>query len=41
MKEEQLYEELFKNDSKSIDYKAIVADYLLRWPFIVGFLVCL
>ena len=39
MKEEQLYEELFKNDSKSIDYKAIVADYLLRWPFIVGFLV--
>ena len=39
MKEEQLYEELFKNDSKPIDYKSIVADYLLRWPFIIGFLV--
>lgn len=39
MKEEQLYEGLFKNDSKTIDYKAIVADYLLRWPFIAGFLI--
>lgn len=39
MKEQQLYEELFKNDSKKIDYKAIVADYLLRWPIIAGFLV--
>ena len=39
MKEEQLYEELFKDDNKKVDYKSIIIDYLLRWPFILGFLV--
>ena len=39
MKEEQLYEELFKDDNKKVDYKSIIIDYLVRWPFILGFLV--
>ncbi len=39
MKEEQLYEELFENDKKKVDYKAIVVDYILRWPYILGVLV--
>lgn len=39
MKEEQLYEELFKDDNKKVDYKSIIIDNLLRWPFILGFLV--
>ena len=34
MKEEQLHEELFSSERKKTDYKAIVADYLLRWPVI-------
>ena len=39
MKEEQLYEELFENDKKKVDYKAIAVDYILRWPYILGVLV--
>ncbi len=39
MKEEQLYEEFFKKDEKKVDYKAIIFEYLLHWPFIVVFLL--
>lgn len=39
MKEEQLYEEFFKKDEKNVDYKAIIFEYLLHWPFIVAFLL--
>lgn len=38
MKEEQLYEELFETDRKKVDYKEMLVDYVLRWPFILGFL---
>lgn len=39
MKEEQLYEEFFKKEEKKVDYKAIIFEYLLYWPFIVAFLL--
>ena len=39
MKEEQLYEELFEGEKKKVDYKGIIVEYVLRWPFILGFLV--
>ena len=39
MKEEQLYEELFESEKKKVDYKAIIVDYVLRWPFILGCIV--
>lgn len=39
MKEEQLYEELFDSGKRKVDYRAMMVDYVLRWPFILGFLV--
>ncbi|MDM8155769.1 polysaccharide biosynthesis tyrosine autokinase [Bacteroides gallinaceum] len=36
---EELYDEFFQEDEKRVDYKAILFEYLLYWPVIVGVLV--
>lgn len=36
---EELYDEFFKDEEKRVDYKAILFEYLLYWPVILGVLV--
>lgn len=36
---ESVYNEIFKNNEKPVDYKAILFEYIIRWPVIVSCLV--
>lgn len=36
---EELYDEFFRDEEKRVDYKAILFEYLLYWPVILGVLV--
>ena len=36
---ESVYNEIFKDSEKPIDYKAILFEYIVRWPVIVSCLV--
>lgn len=37
---EELYDEFFQEDTKRVDYKAVLFEYLLYWPVILGVLLC-